>query len=119
MALAIGLMSGTSLDGMDAALLEQDDQGRLFSRDFICQPYEQNFREALRSVFGGKGQVAAVEEELTRRHAGICQALLEKSGLAAKDITVIGFHGQTSGRPDLADRRRRAVGAPDRNSRGQ
>ena len=80
---------------MDAALLEQDDQGRLFSRDFICQPYEQNFREALRSVFGGKGQVAAVEEELTRRHAGICQALLEKSGLAAKDITVIGFHGQT------------------------
>ncbi|MGO1118038.1 anhydro-N-acetylmuramic acid kinase [Rhodovibrionaceae bacterium A322] len=95
MALAIGLMSGTSLDGMDAALLEQDESGALISRGFVSQPYDQTFREALRSTFGGKGPIAAVEEDLTRRHAQICQTLLRETGVEARDVTVIGFHGQT------------------------
>lgn len=95
MALAIGLMSGTSLDGMDAALLEQNDQGQLISRGFVSQPYDQTFREALRSTFGGNGQVPAIEDDLTRRHAQICHTLLETYGVEAQEVTVIGFHGQT------------------------
>ena len=48
--LALGLMSGTSLDGIDAALLETDGDRYVKAGMFICLPYDLNFRENLRSI---------------------------------------------------------------------
>ncbi|MEZ5831412.1 MAG: anhydro-N-acetylmuramic acid kinase [Dongiaceae bacterium] len=92
---AIGLMSGTSCDGIDAALIHTD--GTLID-DFgptIELPYDAAFRARLQSCFGGKGPVAAVERELTERHADAVGQLLAEADRKPSEIAVVGFHGQT------------------------
>lgn len=92
---AIGLMSGTSMDGIDAALLTTDGRDAVQPGPFITVPYEPDFRARLRGCLGGKGDVAAVESELTRLHADAVLVLLRQAGLTAKDVGLIGFHGHT------------------------
>jgi anhydro-N-acetylmuramic acid kinase len=96
---AIGLMSGTSCDGVDAALLAGDGVARVETGPWLTVPYDAEFRAALRGVMGLGGaddaRVAAVEHELTRRHAAAVAKLLDRAGLAAAQVAVIGFHGQT------------------------
>lgn len=93
--LAIGLMSGTSLDGIDAALIESDGVGLVRPLGFTSRAYDPDFRARLRAVLGGQGPVAAVERELTLRHARIVETLIAESGYTVEAITVIGFHGHT------------------------
>jgi anhydro-N-acetylmuramic acid kinase len=90
---AIGLMSGTSLDGIDVAMIETDGRDRVIPGAALIFPYPPHFRERLRSVLGGVGPVADVEEELTRLHAeAVENFLLQNPGNAAE---VVGFHGHT------------------------
>ena len=49
---AIGLMSGTSMDGIDAALLETDGRHVLAVGPFLTIPYSPMFRERLRLMMG-------------------------------------------------------------------
>jgi anhydro-N-acetylmuramic acid kinase len=49
----------------------------------------------LRATLGGKGEVAAVERELTEIHAAAVRALLAVDSVAPESVTVVGFHGQT------------------------
>lgn len=95
MPLFLGLMSGTSLDGVDAALVETDGRDRPRPIAFHSLPYDPAFRERLRSVLGGRGAVAEVENELTHRHAEAVGALLAASGRSASELRALGFHGQT------------------------
>jgi len=92
---AIGLMSGTSCDGIDAALLRGDGERRIEAGPSLTLPYDAQFRAQLRGVMGGKGDVAAAERTLTERHAAAVAALLQQAGLSAADVALVGFHGQT------------------------
>lgn len=93
--LALGLMSGTSCDGVDAALLTTDGLSYVVFGPASSHAYPEDFRRRLRAVLGGKGEVAAVAEELTRRHADAVGDLLRKAGIAPAQVGVLGFHGQT------------------------
>ncbi len=90
---AIGLMSGTSLDGIDAAFIETDGRGHVAPGPAITVPYDDAFRARLRGVLGGAGPVAEVERELTERHADVVRRLRERHGIGAVDV--VGFHGHT------------------------
>lgn len=92
---ALGLMSGTSLDGIDAALIRTDGADRIETGGFLSEPYDDGFRARLRAVLGARGPVPEVEAELTDRHAEVVRRLLDRAGLAAADVDVIGFHGHT------------------------
>jgi anhydro-N-acetylmuramic acid kinase len=92
---AIGMMSGTSLDGVDAALVETDGEGRMRTGPALTIPYEKSLRERLRRALGGRHPVKAIERSLTIAHAEAVTALLAQSGRSAADIDLIGFHGQT------------------------
>jgi len=106
---ALGLMSGTSRDGIDAALIESDGAGRLTPGPFLSVPYDPAFRARLAAAVRGDGDLAAVERELTDRHAEAVQGLLATAGIAPAAVRVIGFHGHTLFH-DPARRRTRQIG---------
>ena len=102
--LAIGLMSGTSRDGIDAALIETDGEGHSRAHSFHAMPYQDGFRVRLAEACqramamdrpGFEPLIHAVEEELTELHVEAVSDLLARSGHIAQDIAVIGFHGHT------------------------
>lgn len=96
---AIGLMSGTSLDGIDAALIRTDGHSYVEVIGWVTIPYDDELREKLRACLGAKddatGRVRLTEIDMTRAHAAAVDWLLGKTGYHPKDIDVIGFHGQT------------------------
>lgn len=92
---AIGLMSGTSMDGIDAALIRTDGASAVEPISKFAIPYSAKFRNELRGVLGGKGSVDGVAEALTRSHADAIKALLKASNLSPDGVDVVGFHGHT------------------------
>lgn len=96
---AIGLMSGTSLDGIDAALIKTDGEDYVEFGASLTVPYEMEFKDRLRRVLGPAGRAAPgaddVERDLTILHAEAAQALMTREGLDPADVDVVGFHGHT------------------------
>ena len=103
--LSIGLMSGTSMDGIDVALLKTEGVSTaelLATREYS---YEAAFRtrlakslELAKSVGKDRKLPAALvelESEITLRHAKAVKQFLADTNLASLKIDVIGFHGQT------------------------
>ena len=96
-----GLMSGTSLDGIDAALIETDGETvRAFGPSAIY-PYPSEFRARLAASLGRPSGHEVVEAELTRRHADAVRDLLSKLPAGHPSPELVGFHGHTvDHRPD-------------------
>jgi len=95
---AIGLMSGTSMDGIDAAVLFSDGRAHVGQGPTLAVPYDGDMKARLRAVLGGRGEVAAVAvvgEALTRAHADVVNKLLSNNGIIHDKIDIIGFHGHT------------------------
>lgn len=102
---AIGLMSGTSMDGIDVALLKTDGEGRVERGASLGVAYPPEFREALAETLETakaieqrdqrSGNMADVERELTLRHAAAVKDFLAREKLGYQDVDLIGFHGQT------------------------
>lgn len=96
---AIGLMSGTSADGVDAALIETDGYSYVRPIESLSMPYDQCLQDKIRSCFGlrdrGHPDVGEVESLLTHRHAACVVELMAKAQIAADSVDVVGFHGQT------------------------
>jgi anhydro-N-acetylmuramic acid kinase len=93
---ALGLMSGTSLDGIDVAALATDGRERVVAGPALTVPYPEAFRERLRGVLGStsaSAEVAAVEAELTRLHAAAIAEFRARHPEVAFDL--VGFHGHT------------------------
>lgn len=97
MALYIGLMSGTSLDGLDIALIEQEQATRLLANHYVPMPDDLR-RSLLALCSSGPDEIARaalVENQWVRLAAeGIAQ-LLRDQQLDASSIRAIGSHGQT------------------------
>jgi len=93
--LALGLMSGTSCDGVGVALIETDGRRRVRALAALTTPYPDAFRTRLRRALGDPVAGQAIAGELTERHAEAVKALLRQAGLSADAVHVVGFHGQT------------------------
>ncbi|MET4897606.1 anhydro-N-acetylmuramic acid kinase [Sphingomonadaceae bacterium jetA1] len=108
--LAIGLMSGTSLDGVDAALIETDGERMVRPLGFRSEPYSDSARAELAEATAlaltfdrprASPPIVAAGELIVRTHALAVQKLLRDAGVEAETVDVIGFHGQTvAHRPD-------------------
>jgi anhydro-N-acetylmuramic acid kinase len=102
---AIGLMSGTSLDGVDVALIETDGDRVDRFGPVGYRPYADVERDLLRRALtaaGGitdraarPGVVAEAEALVTQAHVHAVEAFLTEHRIDPRDISVVGFHGQT------------------------
>jgi anhydro-N-acetylmuramic acid kinase len=96
---AIGLMSGTSMDGIDAAIVRTDGLSVVETGAAGTVPYRTALRKRLQRLVTDQGrdknEARAVEREITLAHIEAVERLLAGSGLAAADIDIVGFHGHT------------------------
>lgn len=102
--LVIGLMSGTSLDGTDAALvrIQTDMSGALQQIelvDFVCVPYSNGLRDVLIRLCSPE---TARVDELTAAHFGVSEwythsvtELMQSAGISTQQVDMISMHGQT------------------------
>ncbi|OOF50027.1 anhydro-N-acetylmuramic acid kinase [Rodentibacter genomosp. 1] len=94
----IGIMSGTSLDGVDVALMDfSSTPPKLEATDFTPMP--QHLREKITTlVQSGETslqQLGELDHQLGRLYADCVNAFLQKYHLSPKEIQAIGCHGQT------------------------
>ncbi len=102
---AIGLMSGTSLDGVDVALIETDGERITSFGRTGYRPYSDAERDLLRQALVGgasltdrwqrPGVLKEAEAFVTRVHADTIEAFFAAEGISKADVSIIGFHGQT------------------------
>ena len=92
---ALGMMSGTSLDGVDAALIETDGVTVSGFGPWRTAPYPAALRAQLRAVIEGRGEREAAECALSAFHADAAEALLTEAGVAREEVAVAGFPGHT------------------------
>jgi len=102
---AIGLMSGTSMDGIDAALIESDGEKIVNIIGHLSCEYDAAFRKKLKSTLDEVTNVVKacklpksvlnVGNELTVKHAFAVNQLLKKYSISSSKVDLIGFHGQT------------------------
>ncbi len=100
----LGLMSGTSLDGIDAAIIVSDGK-QVFERGILHhQAYAPEFRDKLRHALDlaaitetriSDGFFKDLEDELTDLHGEAVKGCLAANSALAGDVSLIGFHGQT------------------------
>lgn len=97
----IGLMSGTSLDGLDVALCHCEGHGatlRTTLEHFATLPYSTDFRQRLRAISQptvALQDVTILNAEVARQHAEMVLVCLESWQVAAAEIDLIASHGQT------------------------
>jgi anhydro-N-acetylmuramic acid kinase len=100
--LVIGLMSGTSCDGIDAALVRVQGEGYNLSVELFgeqCISYEEPLKQEILAVAEGKAisaeAFATLDQAIGFAFAESALALIQQAGFSPKDITLIGSHGQT------------------------
>ena len=100
--LAIGLMSGTSLDGVDTVLCEISgslDQLDLKQLDFMTYPIEKDVKDRIRKVIHGENistqLICSLNFELGQVFSRAVKTMLDKHGLKGEDVRFVANHGQT------------------------
>ena len=106
--LYIGLMSGTSLDGIDAVLAKIGSNGEVSALDAVSTSFSTELRKALFELQSpGPNELHREKQAgnaLALAYAEAVNQLLQKTNLQASDITAIGAHGQTiRHQPHLGD----------------
>lgn len=96
---ALGLMSGSSLDGIAAAVITTDGVDVYEMGRSIIIPYEDELRERLQAILGKKpdtpelvAEFKSIEIELTKAHASAAQEVID---YIESPVDIIGFHGHT------------------------
>ena len=102
---ALGMMSGTSMDGIDVALLRTDGREVVERGPSLLVPYPAALRRRIEAGLEDAARISrrserpgglrALEAEITDRHAAAIELFLAESGRRGAEIDLVGVHGQT------------------------
>lgn len=102
---AIGLMSGTSMDGIDVAFIETDGEGAVKRIAAAGYAYDADLRSAVVSAIADArdltrcderpGLLGQVERRLTERNVEAVEAFLTQENIRPENVAAVGYHGQT------------------------
>lgn len=95
--LAVGLMSGTSVDGVDAALVLLGARNRVTLRGFVSEPYTPQERQRILDALAGgtARELALLNVWLGARWADAVERLLRQTAMDARELSFVASHGQT------------------------
>ncbi len=91
-------MSGTSVDGVDVALIETDGERIASFGPALTIPYSEETRRVIRAAFGAEkpdAATAAAERAVTVAHIDAAKRWSAETGVELSGLDVVGFHGQT------------------------
>jgi len=94
----IGLMSGTSMDGVDLALIKSDGESFIERKLFSYTPYSEETKKMLRLlVYGSPSlkEIKTIENQFTLLNAKIVNDFLAENNINFREIDAIAFHGHT------------------------
>jgi anhydro-N-acetylmuramic acid kinase len=95
---SIGLMSGTSMDGIDLALIESDGVDATVNKNFDYIAYDSDFKKELLALIYGTPklqEIKSFENKFTLLHADFVNNFLAKNKIDPQEIDLIAFHGHT------------------------
>ena len=102
---SIGLMSGTSCDGIDASIIKSDGENEVHFIGNYFLPYDENIKlkivslkEKINLIIDlekNKLEINTLEKELTFLHAKIVNLIIEKHKVERSKVNLVGFHGHT------------------------
>lgn len=96
--LYIGLMSGTSLDGIDAVLVRfENEQATVL--ESMCLPLSSNLKDEIKSLINPSeneiNRLTSLDVQLGQHFSEVVQQLINKANIKKQDVIAIGSHGQT------------------------
>jgi anhydro-N-acetylmuramic acid kinase len=96
---AIGAISGTSMDGIDVAVVTSDGEYFVEPGPGATFDYPVQTRQALRAVIGdakaARGALDELQRAVTDAHVAAIKAFMKEYGLDRKSVSLVGLHGQT------------------------
>jgi len=102
---SIGLMSGTSCDGIDASIIKSDGKNNVHFKGNLFLPYEESLKFKIRNLKAkinlisdlkmNKYQIDSLEKIITHLHVKIVKLIIKKFKLNKSEIDLVGFHGHT------------------------
>jgi anhydro-N-acetylmuramic acid kinase len=96
---AIGVISGTSMDGIDVALIRSDGEGEVVPGAGATFPYPDEVKRALQEIIAdpgaARGPLDDLQRAVTDSHVAAVFAFMEKFAIARESVALVGLHGQT------------------------
>jgi anhydro-N-acetylmuramic acid kinase len=97
--IAVGVISGTSMDGIDVALIESDGEAQLKTGPSATFPYPLAVAQRLRAVVADLSEAQAPQLELeglvTDAHVAAIEAFFDRFSIPRERVALVGLHGQT------------------------
>jgi anhydro-N-acetylmuramic acid kinase len=113
---AIGVISGTSMDGIDVSIVETDGDRVVRPGPGRTFPYPADLRRRLLALIAEPGRartdpLADLDRDVTDAHAAAIRRFMDETGIAPATVDLIGLHGQTVyHRPDIRFTRQLGLG---------
>ena len=99
MTLAVGVISGTSMDGIDVAAIDSDGESVFEVGAGATYPYPDHVAARLRATVADPAAAAGplddLEREVTDAHVAAVEAFLRAFSITRDDVSLVGLHGQT------------------------